>query len=86
MSEENFKHYMIREINEQPGVLRSLIDRYFDFENKQIIIDMILSGADIKQQAVLKTRVFDTLSYFLPIPERELIFNQNLKQNPFYDR
>jgi hypothetical protein len=56
------------------------------FENKQIIIDMILSGADIKQQAILKTRVYDTLSYYLPIPEHELIYNQNLEQNPFYDR
>ncbi len=56
------------------------------FENKQIIIDMILSGADIKQQAILRTRVFDTLSYYLPIPERELIYNNNLEQNPFYTR
>ncbi len=57
-----------------------------NFENKYIIIDMILSGADIKQQAILKTRVYDTLSYYLPIPEHELIYNQNLEQNPFYDR
>lgn len=57
-----------------------------NFENKQLIIDMILSGADIKQQAILRTRVYDTLSYYLPIPERELIYNQNLVQNPFYDR
>jgi starch-binding outer membrane protein, SusD/RagB family len=56
------------------------------FENKQIIIDLILAGADIKQQAILKTRVFDTLSYYLPIPEHELLYNQNLKQNPYYDR
>lgn len=56
------------------------------FENKQIIINMILSGADIKQQAILKTRVYDTLSYYLPIPERDLIYNQNLEQNPYYDR
>jgi hypothetical protein len=56
------------------------------FENKQLIIDMILSGADIKQQAILRTRVYDTLSYYLPVPERELIYNQNLEQNPFYDR
>ncbi|RPI43387.1 MAG: RagB/SusD family nutrient uptake outer membrane protein, partial [Bacteroidetes bacterium] len=56
------------------------------FAKKQIIIDMILSGADIKQQAILKTRVTDTLSYYLPIPERELIYNQNLEQNPYYDR
>jgi starch-binding outer membrane protein, SusD/RagB family len=57
-----------------------------NFENKQIIIDMILSGADVKQQAILKTKVFDTLSYYLPIAERELIYNQNLVQNPYYDR
>jgi len=57
-----------------------------NFEKKQIIIDMILSGADIKQQAILRTRVYDTLSYYLPIPEHELIYNQNLVQNPYYDR
>lgn len=56
------------------------------FSNKQILVNMILSGADIKQQAILKTKVFDTMSYYLPIPERELLYNQNLVQNPFYDR
>ena len=56
------------------------------FQNKQIIINMILSGADIKQQAILKTKVFDTLSYYLPIAERELTYNQNLEQNPYYNR
>ena len=56
------------------------------FENKQIIISMILSGADIKQQAVLRTKVYDTLSYYLPIAEHELIYNQNLVQSPYYDR
>jgi len=57
-----------------------------DFENKQLIIDMILSGADIKKQAVLRTKVYDTMSYYLPIPEHEIIYNQNLEQNPFYNR
>lgn len=57
-----------------------------NFANKDIIIRMILSGADIKQQAILRTKVFDTMSYYLPIPERELLYNQNLEQNPFYDR
>lgn len=56
------------------------------FEKKQIIIDMILAGADIKRQAVLKTKVFDTMSYYLPIPEREVLYNPNLLQNPFYNR
>lgn len=57
-----------------------------NFQNKQIIINMILSGADIKQQAILRTRVYDTLSYYLPVPESELLYNPNLTQNPFYDR
>jgi starch-binding outer membrane protein, SusD/RagB family len=57
-----------------------------NFQNKNIIIDMILSGADVKQQAILRTKVFDTLSYYLPIAERELIYNHNLVQNPYYNR
>ena len=56
------------------------------FENKQLIIDMILSGADIKKQAILRTIVYDTMSYYLPIQEHEIIYNQNLVQNPFYNR
>lgn len=57
-----------------------------NFQNKHVIINMILSGADIKQQAILRTRVYDEMSYYLPIPERELLYNPNLVQNPFYDR
>jgi starch-binding outer membrane protein, SusD/RagB family len=57
-----------------------------NFANKQLIIDMILSGADIKQQAILRTKVYDTMSYYLPIQEKDIIYNQNLKQNPFYNR
>ncbi len=57
-----------------------------NFANKQIIIEMILSGADVKQQAILKTKVYDTLSYYLPVLQRELDYNQNLEQNPYYDR
>ncbi|MGE5395044.1 MAG: RagB/SusD family nutrient uptake outer membrane protein [Candidatus Saccharibacteria bacterium] len=56
------------------------------FEKKQIIIDMILAGADIQRQAILRTKVFDTMSYYLPIPEHDLLYNPALKQNPFYDR
>jgi hypothetical protein len=57
------------------------------FENKQLIINMILAGAgSIQQQAVLASKVNDTLSYYLPINEHELIYNQSLVQNPYYDR
>jgi hypothetical protein len=57
-----------------------------NFEKKQIIIDMILTGADIKQRAILASKVHDTMSYYLPIHNDELIYNQNLVQNPYYDR
>lgn len=95
--EENFSKKLLREalLNEKAREFMLEGKRWFDllraakrnkFQNKQIIIDMILSGADIKQQAILKTKVYDTLSYYLPIAEHELIYNQNLKQNPYYDR
>jgi len=57
-----------------------------NFQKKQIIIDMILAGADIQRQAVLRTKVFDTMSYYLPIPERDILYNPGLLQNPFYNR
>jgi hypothetical protein len=56
------------------------------FEKKQMIIDMILAGANIQQQAILRTKVYDTMSYYLPIPVKEISTNPNLVQNPFYDR
>lgn len=57
-----------------------------NFANKQLIMNMILSGADIKQQAVLRTKVYDTLSYYLPINKKEIDYNPNLKQNSYYNR
>jgi len=56
------------------------------FAKKQIIIDMILSGADIQLQAILRTKVYDTMSYYLPIPERDLLYDPFLLQNTFYNR
>jgi starch-binding outer membrane protein, SusD/RagB family len=95
--EENFEKEILREalLNERGREFLLEGKRWFDvlrsakrngFANKSLIIDMILSGADVKQQAVLRTKVYDTLSYYLPIAERELIYNQKLKQNPYYER
>ncbi|MFB6319048.1 RagB/SusD family nutrient uptake outer membrane protein [Saccharicrinis sp. FJH54] len=56
------------------------------FEQKQLIISMILAGADIKQKPILQAKVYDTLSYYLPIPEGDIRTNPNLIQNPYYDR
>ncbi len=57
-----------------------------NFKRKQFIINMVLGNAGVKERQVLQTRVYDTMSYYLPIPENELIYNQNLVQNPFYNR
>ena len=57
-----------------------------NFKRKQYIINMVLGNAGVKERQILQTRVYDTMSYYLPIPENELIYNQNLVQNPFYDR
>lgn len=57
------------------------------FEQKQYIINMILARAiNIKQATILKTRVTDTMSYYLPIPRKDIESNNILEQNPFYDR
>ncbi len=56
------------------------------FQRKQFIINMVLSNAGVQQRAVLETRVTDTMSYYLPIPENEIIYNPKLEQNSYYDR
>ncbi|MBN1926375.1 MAG: RagB/SusD family nutrient uptake outer membrane protein [Prolixibacteraceae bacterium] len=57
-----------------------------NFENKYLIINMILAGADVKQRPILRSRVLDTMSYYLPISQSELDHNPVLVQNPYYDR
>ncbi len=57
-----------------------------NFENKSFIINMVLAKLDVKQKAILRPRLLDTMSYFLPIPERDILSNPNLEQNPYYDR
>jgi len=58
-----------------------------EFENKSIIVDMILSGAaTIQQREILATKVNDPMAYYLPIPQHDIDYNQFLDQNPYYDR
>lgn len=58
-----------------------------NFEKKQYIINMILASAkNIKQATILKTRITDTMSYYLPVPKKDIESNNILEQNPFYDR
>ncbi|NJK84885.1 MAG: RagB/SusD family nutrient uptake outer membrane protein [Bacteroidales bacterium] len=56
------------------------------FENKQVILNMVIEGADAKDRPILRSRLLDTMSYYLPIPENDILYNQNLEQNPYYDR
>jgi starch-binding outer membrane protein, SusD/RagB family len=57
-----------------------------NFQRKQFIINMILSNAGVQQRPILESQVTDTMSYYLPIPENEILYNPKLVQNPFYDR
>lgn len=57
------------------------------FKEKKILTDIILAKAsDAKELAIMRTKVIDTMSYYLPIHEDEVQVNRNLVQNPFYDR
>ncbi len=58
-----------------------------NFKDKKILTDIILEKAtDAKELAIMRTKVIDTMSYYLPIHENEILVNRNLIQNPFYDR
>ena len=82
-------------LNERAREFLSEGKRWFDvlrfakrdeFANKDLIAEMLLEGVDIKQQAILSAYVYDTLSYYLPIPDEDILYNPNLEQNPFYDK
>lgn len=58
-----------------------------NYENKKLIMDILLGKAgDANELAIMRTKVIDTMSYYLPIHEDEILYNKNMVQNPFYDR
>ncbi len=57
------------------------------FANKKIIMDVLLAKATNAQtRSILRSKITDTLSYYLPIHEDEILYNNQLEQNTFYDR
>jgi starch-binding outer membrane protein, SusD/RagB family len=56
------------------------------FQHKEFVTQVILDNADARSKDVVKSKVNDTMMYYLPIPYEELKRNKNLKQNPFYER
>lgn len=57
-----------------------------NFQNKQVIAQILINNAESKSLDVLRSKVNDTMMYYLPIPYDEMKRNKNLKQNPFYER
>ena len=56
------------------------------FQYKEYVTQVILDNADARSKDVIKSKVNDTMMYYLPIPYEELKRNKNLKPNPFYER
>ena len=46
---KNFSHYMLKEIFDQPQVIRRLLDHYIDREKKKIKLEKILSDLKLKK-------------------------------------
>jgi hypothetical protein len=57
-----------------------------NFQYKEFVTQVILDNADARSKDVIKSKVNDTMMYYLPVPYDELKRNKNLKQNPFYER
>jgi hypothetical protein len=58
-----------------------------NYENKKLIMDILLGKAtDANELAIMRSKVIDTMSYYLPVHEAEILYNKNMVQNPFYDR
>jgi hypothetical protein len=57
------------------------------FEDTEYLKTMLLGKAkDATELAIMRTKVIDTMGYYLPIYQGEIDNNRNLVQNPFYDR
>lgn len=57
------------------------------FQRQDIIMDMLLAKVlDPQDRAIMRTKVLDTMSYYMPIHFEEIDANKNLVQNPFYTR
>jgi len=58
-----------------------------NFAYKHLVTQMILSNiSSIKELHKIQARVRDTMFYYLPIPEKDILNNPHLEQNPFYNR
>jgi hypothetical protein len=56
-----------------------------NYKYKEKLINQLLILADSKNQAIMKAKLADVNSYYLPIHTDELKYNKLLIQNPYYD-
>jgi hypothetical protein len=54
------------------------------FEGQSFLANLLLDkAADAQDLAIMRARVLDTMSFYLPISDDEIKLNRNLVQNPF---
>ncbi|MFD2162718.1 RagB/SusD family nutrient uptake outer membrane protein [Paradesertivirga mongoliensis] len=65
--------------------------RWFDllrvarnYNRPQMLVDLILRSRTPGERSLIRSRIIDPRSWFLPINQEELNANPNLVQNPFY--
>jgi len=54
--------------------------------NKNLIINILLSKTSEEKRPILRGRILDPNGFYLPIPEADILSNDKLNQNPYYDR
>lgn len=56
-----------------------------NFARKSKLIEIIVSNVPSTQKRILATKLTNPQGWYLPIYEKEIERNKNLKQNPYYD-
>ena len=56
------------------------------WENKNLVINVLLNKASDEIRPILRGRILDPNGFYLPIPEADILYNNKLNQNPYYDR
>jgi starch-binding outer membrane protein, SusD/RagB family len=56
-----------------------------NYARKDKLIEVIVSNVPSTQKRILAAKLTNPLGWYLPIYDREIERNKNLKQNPFYD-
>ena len=56
------------------------------WENKNLVINILLNKASDENRPILRGRILDPNGFYLPIPESDILYNDKLDQNPYYDR